>query len=90
MATSVDFQGTNTRLLGGADDVEDMTVFRNGKCVVSCWQLTPEELEEVKRTGMVWLSVFSGPTSPPVCVGSEEIIRDLVGRYGGAWPRQTS
>jgi hypothetical protein len=35
--------------------------------VVSCWKLTHEELEEVCRTGRVWLTVV-GETMPPVAV----------------------
>lgn len=30
----------------------------------SCWRLTPEEMSEVKRTGVVWLTVIGG--HPPV------------------------
>lgn len=38
----------------------------NGNLVViSCWKLTEEEMEEVKRTGRVWLLVW-GSTMPPV------------------------
>jgi len=32
--------------------------------VVSCWKLTREELDEVNRTGRVWLTVF-GQGMPP-------------------------
>ncbi len=35
--------------------------------VVSCWKLTKEELEEVNRTGRVWLTVL-GITMPPVAL----------------------
>jgi hypothetical protein len=34
---------------------------------VSCWKPTFEELEEIKRTGEIWLSVMSTPP-PPVCL----------------------
>lgn len=33
--------------------------------VVSCWKVTKEELEEIQRTGRVWLIVV-GHTMPPV------------------------
>ena len=33
--------------------------------VVSCWKLTKEEMEEVKRTGRIWLAV-TGMSMPPV------------------------
>lgn len=35
--------------------------------VISCWKLTQEELEEIQRTGRVWLSIW-GPTMPPANV----------------------
>lgn len=35
--------------------------------VISCWKMTKEELEEVNRTGRVWLGVC-GVTMPPVIV----------------------
>ena len=33
--------------------------------VVSCWKVTKEELEEIQRTGRVWL-IVAGHTMPPV------------------------
>lgn len=35
--------------------------------VISCWKPTKEELEEINRTGRVWL-VVCGNTMPPVMV----------------------
>ncbi len=35
------------------------------KCI-SCWELTDEEFEIIKRTRKVYLGVFSGKTQPPV------------------------
>ncbi len=36
--------------------------------VISCFKVTKEELEEINRTGRVWLHVF-GVTMPPVWLG---------------------
>lgn len=33
--------------------------------IISCWQLSKEDLEEVQRTGKIWLSVTM-PVQPPV------------------------
>jgi hypothetical protein len=45
--------------------------FENGQrldpCVVSCWRLSPEEIAEVQRTGVVYFQAF-GTTHPPVSV----------------------
>jgi hypothetical protein len=37
---------------------------------VSAWQLTPDEMAEVQRTGVVYLAVL-GTSHPPVFVGAE-------------------
>lgn len=37
------------------------------KGVESCWQLSPEELEEVKRTGNIYF-ICMAPTHPPICL----------------------
>jgi hypothetical protein len=36
--------------------------------VISCWRVTKEELEEIQRTGRVWLTIV-GQTMPPAYVG---------------------
>lgn len=35
---------------------------------VSCWQLSPEELAEIQRTGVLWLSTMGWPPPPIVCM----------------------
>ena len=35
--------------------------------VISCWKMTREELEEVNRTGRVWLLIW-GQTMPPAAL----------------------
>ena len=56
----------------GEEDCQSLAIGRavlpNGQAVViSCWKLTAEELEEVNRTGRVWLSVW-GHTMPPAVI----------------------
>ena len=90
MACPVSFPGVNRRLgpPHGDDDVkvQPMDAFGNGVCSVSLWQLTPEELDEVKRTGCIYLTVFGGASQPPVFVGGEEQTRNLIADYG-VWKR---
>ncbi|AGH31346.1 hypothetical protein TVVG_00052 [Tetraselmis viridis virus SI1] len=73
MAKPVDFNGRNILLRGNPEaGVSDMYAFRDEKAQSwwSCWKLTPEELEEVKRTGKVWLGVLSAGAPPPImCSG---------------------
>lgn len=56
----------------GMEDCCDPLAVAYGKLnempvVVSCWKLTKEELEEINRTGRVWLVVV-GETQPPVAL----------------------
>lgn len=37
----------------------------DGHCI-SCWELSDEELETLKKTKRIWLWVWSGKTQPPV------------------------
>jgi hypothetical protein len=46
---------------------EDVT---NYPIVISAWLLSPEELEEVKKTGLVWLRVYS-PGMYPVSISGQ-------------------
>jgi hypothetical protein len=39
-------------------------------CIISCWQLSKEDLEEIQNTGCIWLSI-TGHTMPPVSLFTE-------------------
>lgn len=39
--------------------------------VISCWKLTRDELDEIIRTGRVWLTVY-GSGMPPVALGTDK------------------
>jgi len=91
MAEAIQFSGANMLLRAPAamrESVNDLWAFTNGKCSVSCWQLSPDEIEEVARTGKIFLSVFSGSSQPPVVLGSEESVRAVVADSGGVWKRE--
>lgn len=32
--------------------------------IISCWKLTPEELEEINRTGIVWVNTLGTSLAP--------------------------
>ena len=91
MAYAVDFAGSNFTFKAPEDraDVSDLHTFRQrgGPCNVSCWQLTPEEIDEVNRTGRIFLSVMSGQIFYPVFLGSEAQVRSVVVDYGPVWER---
>lgn len=91
MADAINFPGSNFTFTAppDSDDVRDLHTFRQpeGPCNVSCWQLRPEELDEVNRTGCVFLSVMSGLHFYPAFVGAESVVRSVVVDYGKVWDR---
>ncbi len=71
MANPVDFEESNF-VFNKPDSMSDeecvsLHVHRDKEQSISCWELTPLELEEVAATGKVYLSIF-GPGHPPVAV----------------------
>ena len=71
MAAPIRFPEANLVLgppQGCEDSVNALTVRRLEGSLVSCWQLTAEELAEIQRTGVIWLSVWGRQTQPPVLV----------------------
>lgn len=58
------------------EECEALSVFRgklpsNIPVVISCWKLTTEEWEEVRKTGRVWLAI-AGHTMPPAFVTGQK------------------
>ena len=80
MAEPINFPGANIRMNapeGQEDKVSDIVAYEGGcNCggcasqVITCWRLRPEELEQVKKTGVVWLYI-SGSAMPPAYIGTE-------------------
>ena len=91
MADAINFPGSNFTFTAPPerDDVRDLHTFRqpDGPCNVSCWKLRPEDLDEVNRTGCVFLSVMSGLQFYPAFVGAESVVRGVVVDYGKVWDR---
>ena len=86
MGHPVDWHGAN-RTLGPPSNkdetsISSMRVFTNGIACVSCWALSPSDLEEINRTGKIFVSSFSGHTQSPIFVGNEEDTRGLIADYG--------
>lgn len=59
----------------GRDDIRELPIHQHSAWSISCWQLSEKEVEEVARTGIVWLHVM-GNTHPPVYVGGERPFRE--------------
>lgn len=53
------------------EECEPLSIARVGcdgtLTIISCWKLTKEELEEINRTGRVWLGIC-GMTMPPAWI----------------------
>lgn len=94
MGQPINFEGSNLvmRAPEGAENVQDMYVFRSRHSCVSCWTLAPEEITEINQSGRIFLSVLAGGQQPPVYVGSERACREVMVDFGPVWPmtkRQT-
>lgn len=83
-----DFKGS-TDHFGPPPGLEEMIgwlhVFRNGKCVVSAWKPTPEELDRLNKGESVFVSVMSGNAVCPMFVGLEDETRAVVSDTGKTW-----
>lgn len=79
MARPVGFR-ESTRVLGKPGDMTDeecdqLPIWSDGQQVVSCWKLSPAEIEEVLHTGVVWIGILSGQTQPPCWIAGANPFR---------------
>lgn len=64
------------------DEVADLPIarvqFQDGtRAVESCWELSKEEIEEVKRTGRVYF-VCMGDTHPPIVLRNKSLLEEVI------------
>jgi hypothetical protein len=89
MSKPIDWEGANKTLNPPegyeAEQVTPMRIFSYGVICVSKWKLSPEAISEIANTGCLFISLISGPTQPPVFIGSEEECRALAIDYGPVW-----
>ena len=76
----IDFEGSNKTLTkpeGWTDEqCSSLKVHNDGEKTISCWQLTVWERIKLLFTGKIWLWVWYGNTSPPVCVDIENPFKE--------------
>lgn len=60
-------QGVSERDCGNLPCYKGIEEGSNWPVIISAWKPTPEELEEIKRTGTVWLRIY-GSGMPPVAL----------------------
>lgn len=41
-------------------EFENMPMYRDADEVISCWELTPEEIKEIIETGHIWVRLYAG------------------------------
>jgi hypothetical protein len=82
MATPIIFEQANTVFIGDPQaGISDLYAWNEGPHNVSVWRLSPMELEEIQRTGLIALDVLCGRNAPPpVFVGSITQTKELI--YG--------
>ena len=71
-------KSANTILLGNGQDVFDLPVtgidFEDGTMgIESCWELNKEDIEEINKTGRVYLLCLSN-THPPIALAVYSIL----------------
>lgn len=76
MAKPANFEGSNKIFTApeGMDNCGDLNVFQTDEEIISCWILSKEELDKIKSTGVIWLSV-SGKGTPPVYVSGLPLVQ---------------
>lgn len=79
MAIPVGFVGANHIMYAPPDatpeECVDLPVQRAPGQLISCWRLSPAEVAEINRTGVVWLSVI-GRGMPPIKVAGDGLFED--------------
>lgn len=88
MGKGVPFEGFNVVYHappGQEDSCNSAHVFRNGIELVTCWELTNEELADVIRTKRVWFLIQSGGKLYPHYIGSERTVHALMVDSGPVW-----
>lgn len=89
MSKPIDWYGKNKILKAPKgtteEQVQDLHVFNNGVVSVSRWQLSEKALNEVLKTGCIFVSCLSGNTQPPIFIGSHDEVREVAVDYGPVW-----
>lgn len=93
MAESIEFKGVN-RLFemrpydeeDGLSPMEPIPAFQGTVITYTCWRPSEEEMEEINRTGEVWMAVRSGSRPiQPHWLGSLSFIKRACAGMGSIW-----
>lgn len=62
-----------------AEGCNDLPAYKGETQIISCWQLTEQDLETIKETGVIWFSV-AGQSQPPIWLGTEKPFERVNGK----------
>lgn len=65
-----------THVIPGGENHVDIPVYREGLRTVSCWQLNKEEIDQIVKTGTIWLHVV-GNTFPHMKMSGHDPFKKL-------------
>ena len=72
----VTFEQYNVLMRGDSENTHEglsmieLPAYSDGQKMVTCWQLNKEDLDELNRTGKIWLTIFL-PVHPPVWLDAD-------------------
>ncbi len=69
--TPTEFEEQDAILSGEELGVQNLPVHVGDDCIVSCWEPSKEELEEINRTGKVYLCVVGTTHAPLFLTGAK-------------------
>ncbi len=69
---SDDFKGfkTNKTFLAPALDIADLNVLDSGRSILTAWELSDSELEEIIKTKTIYVAIL-GQNLPPLAVSTD-------------------
>lgn len=68
----IEFEEQTNVATSNEPNVEPLPCCLLDEQVISCWELTPEEIERVKETGKVYVSVASGKYIIPMFLTTDK------------------
>jgi hypothetical protein len=82
--TPTEFEEQNALLSGEELGVQNLPIHLGEDCVVSCWEPSDAEMEEIKKTGKVYLCVVGTTHAPLFLTGNKADIFQIEEGNAGA------
>ena len=82
MAVPTQFPGANFLWRGRpetdtTEEILDLPAYRAPGMSISCWRLTADEIDVVKRTGLVYVLV-QADFMPPIYISGTDLLEDAI------------